>query len=448
MQKNPDGFNLIDGNMTQDLNRDITDIDYNVLNLPSNIYFGDNSSIRNKYTADGVKCQNTAFISNSWLTPIGSNPSGLTTYTTEYCGNLVYKLQVGQATKQYLYFDGGYVTFDGTTPKYHFYVQDHLGNNRAVVSQTGAVEQQTQYYPSGAIMTDISSGLSQQPYLYSGKELDRMHGLDWYDYGARHYDAALLRWHTVDPLCEKYYHISPYAFCANNFVNLFDPDGKRPTANEAAIMAGYVYHDEKIDTYREMLDKTHWHVVDNLFSIDTNQTAWYQNGLQSQIFAKTENGITEYAYVFAGTNSITDVVQDSRQILGLSEQYSAAISNASILSENLSGSELTFIGHSLGGGEAAAASMATGRAAITFNPAAVSPATIFFNGLGDASNVTNYRTTGKSIGLGIFIGGDPVSNIQDNLGFGAPGYTILVPLDKPVLSHQIFEFTKHNLPER
>ena len=122
-------------------------------------------------------------------------------------------------------FDGGYITFEGTTPKYHFYVQDHLGNNRLVMSQTGQVEQQAQYYPSGAIMTSISEGLSQQPYLYSGKELDRMHALDWYDFGARHYDAALLRWHTIDPLCEKYYHISPYAFCANNPINIKDPHG-------------------------------------------------------------------------------------------------------------------------------------------------------------------------------------------------------------------------------
>ena len=123
-------------------------------------------------------------------------------------------------------YDGGYITFEDSTPKYHFYVQDHLGNNRLVVSQTGAVEQQAQYYPSGAIMTSISEGISQQPYLYSGKELDRMHALDWYDFGARHYDAALLRWHSIDPLCEKYYHISPYVFCANNFINAVDKDGR------------------------------------------------------------------------------------------------------------------------------------------------------------------------------------------------------------------------------
>ena len=71
-----------------------------------------------------------------------------------------------------------------------------------------------------------STNTGLQPYMYNGKELDRMHALDWYDFGARHYDAALLRWHTMDPLCEKYYHISPYVFCGNNFVNAFDPNGR------------------------------------------------------------------------------------------------------------------------------------------------------------------------------------------------------------------------------
>jgi len=59
----------------------------------------------------------------------------------------------------------------------------------------------------------------------NGKELDRTHGLDWYDYGARNYDAALCRWHNIDPLCEKYYNISPYAYCANNPILFVDPNG-------------------------------------------------------------------------------------------------------------------------------------------------------------------------------------------------------------------------------
>ena len=64
-----------------------------------------------------------------------------------------------------------------------------------------------------------------QRYKYSGKELDRMHGLNLYDYGARQYDAALGQFTTMDPLAEKYYNVSPYAYCAGNPVMYVDPDG-------------------------------------------------------------------------------------------------------------------------------------------------------------------------------------------------------------------------------
>ena len=54
------------------------------------------------------------------------------------------------------------------------------------------------------------SNHATQPYKYIGKELDRTHGLDWYDHGARHYDPITGRWNTMDKMCEKYYGISPY----------------------------------------------------------------------------------------------------------------------------------------------------------------------------------------------------------------------------------------------
>ena len=71
----------------------------------------------------------------------------------------------------------------------------------------------TNYYPYGG-MTSISTGQGEQQFKYNGKEYDPMHGLNEYDYGARQYDPAISKFTTMDPLCEKYYHISPYAYCA------------------------------------------------------------------------------------------------------------------------------------------------------------------------------------------------------------------------------------------
>ena len=71
-----------------------------------------------------------------------------------------------------------------------------------------------------------STGGSVQWYKYNGKEFDRTHGLDWYDYGARFMSPDIGRFTTIDPLAEKYYSISPYVYCKNNPVKHFDPDGR------------------------------------------------------------------------------------------------------------------------------------------------------------------------------------------------------------------------------
>jgi RHS repeat-associated protein len=72
---------------------------------------------------------------------------------------------------------------------------------------------------------DIVNG-PENNYLYNGKELNSDFGLDWSDYGARYYDAAIGRWGQVDPLAESYYSTSSYAYVLNNPIGLIDPDGR------------------------------------------------------------------------------------------------------------------------------------------------------------------------------------------------------------------------------
>ena len=191
------------GNLTKDLNKGISNISYNCLNLPSAVTFSDGSTIVYTYAADGAKLKTVHKI-------------GGTTTTTDYCGNVIYE----NGVQKLLLTEEGYVTLsDG---KYHYYLKDHQGNNRVVINQSGTVEEANHYYPFGGVFA--SSG-NVQPYKYNGKEYDGKKGLNWYDYGARHYDAALGRFTTNDRFSEKYHSLSPYQYGANNPVNTIDING-------------------------------------------------------------------------------------------------------------------------------------------------------------------------------------------------------------------------------
>ena len=141
--------------------------------------------------------------------------------TIDYCGDFIY---VNGVLKRML-FPGGYVTFRNDSiecPEYHFYITDHQGNIRVVANQNGEVEQVNHYYPYGGLMGE-STNSDHQPYKYNGKELDRHHGLDWYDYGARWYDGG--RFNTMDRFAEKYPSLTPYGYCAGNPINYIDING-------------------------------------------------------------------------------------------------------------------------------------------------------------------------------------------------------------------------------
>ena len=127
---------------------------------------------------------------------------------------------------------------------YHFYyIKDLLGNIREtyVHPVAGYKEciQRMQYYPSGLPWAE-SAGSSEHPWKYNGKEFVEMHGLDEYDSKARWYYPAICRTTTMDPLAEKYYPTSPYAWCGNNPVRNVDPDGMKIIIGDSTSQVEYI----------------------------------------------------------------------------------------------------------------------------------------------------------------------------------------------------------------
>ena len=138
-----------------------------------------------------------------------------------------------------------------------------------------------------------------------------------------------------------------------------------------------------------------------------------RNGFKSNLYERTSSGITEYAYVTAGTQDITDIRQDALQLIGYSSQYKESVDNAIMLNRQYANSELTFVGHSLGGGLAAANALATDRNAITFNPAAITNKT--------KRNLHLPATISKGRIFNVVIQGEIINFIQSKCGLNMEG---------------------------
>ncbi len=215
-----------DGSLTYDGNRGISSVAYDNGHHPCTIRKSDGKSRTvNDYTPDGRKLssQHVAYIAKAG----GTNSRVSTTDT--YIDGLILR---GGKPLMWL-FDGGYVALDdnGTPTSWNYYVADHLGSTRMVVGSDGTVKETVSYYPFGGEMRmqppAQATGDLQHPFRFTGKELDRLNGLNWYDFGARWYDVAgVPMWTSIDPLCEKDYPTSPYVYCGNNPVNRIDKDGR------------------------------------------------------------------------------------------------------------------------------------------------------------------------------------------------------------------------------
>lgn len=202
------------GNMIKDLNKGIDAIKYNYLNLPSEVIQDATHKVMYTYDATGAKLKKS-------LISDGNITDRYYTGTYEYDKDSLPVL---------IHFDEGVINVSGSTYDYEYFLKDHLGNIRASFKPSGdnlISTQKVDYYPFGMIA--YTNGASNNKYLYNGKELqDEQIGgvnLDWYDYGARFYDAQIGRWHVQDRFAEKYISLTPYQYGANNPLLFVDING-------------------------------------------------------------------------------------------------------------------------------------------------------------------------------------------------------------------------------
>jgi RHS repeat-associated protein len=113
---------------------------------------------------------------------------------------------------------------------------------------------------------------------YNGKEKQIVGNLNYLDYINRMYDPEIGRWFVQDPLQEKYYSVSPYAFCSNNPVNRIDPDGRADFWVNGRVVGNDGVDDQRILAVRtEALTKNEIKETTKFIKANSGNAEAFQN---------------------------------------------------------------------------------------------------------------------------------------------------------------------------
>lgn len=194
------------GNMVSDLNKEVSQINYNHLNLVELVVFENGDFVKYVYDGSGKKLRKESKI-------------GASVKIKDYTSGKHYE----DGTLTFFHHGDGRVRLANDTFLYEYNLEDHLENARVSINSTGNVIQRDDYFPFGLTFNHYAQS-PENLYKFIGKE--EQEETKWTDFGARMYMSDIGRWGALDPLSEKYLNYSPYNYAGNNPIIFIDPNGK------------------------------------------------------------------------------------------------------------------------------------------------------------------------------------------------------------------------------
>lgn len=280
------------GNMSEDPNKGFT-FEYNHLNLPYLAQQDANNKIEWLYTAEGEKLKRT--------TTIDTLPNPI---VKDYLG----EVEFVDTQLDAVYHAEGRVAVVNGNKEFQYYLKDHLGNTRVIFKEAGGekeILQESHYYPFGMEMTGpwVDALDSKNDYLYNGKELNKDLGLGLSDFGFRFYDPSIARFTGVDPISDKFPHVSTYNYAENEpvaHIDLWGLQKAKPQQGAQNLVVSTLGFNRNAgnpkvgQTQAQSVGKSGLGAISHAFSGTENQVVNYRSSLNNNTVNDISGTVTDF----------------------------------------------------------------------------------------------------------------------------------------------------------